>query len=257
MISTASIGSKEEPWPMIANMWDFFSAKGTKTVFVSIGTGSSCLPDLDLCETLGCPLFKLDTPDASQKWEEVKDVLKQRKVSETTSDFAKDAARKWVLPKNIYVESCMPGFSKGTIDNTIPVKPWFELVEAHCRRMGLPEDQIRLDVVKVDASPYEASIFESLWQSGLRPSLLLVNWVSTPDTNLSTLLTAGHLQMLGYSLVAKEGNRYLYYFTDINYYEMCSWETPAKRIENPLLKALAQGIYPGSEGISIQFPLAK
>lgn len=260
MTSTTTIGTSEEPWPIIENTWHFFSEKGTKTVFVSVGTGNSCLPDLDFCETLGCPLLKLDTPDVSQKWEEVKEILKMRKFTETTSDFAKPAAKKWVLAKNIHIETYLPGFYKGTIqsgETQIETKPWFDIVQEHCRRMGLPDDQIRLDVLKIDACAFEASVFESLWQSGFRPSLLLVNWLSTPDSNLNTLLTASHLQMLGYALIAKEGSRYFYYFTDVNYYETCSWETPAKRFENPLMKALAQGIYPGSEGVSIQFPLTK
>jgi hypothetical protein len=260
MISTTTIGSKEEPWPMVENPWDFFSEKGTKTVFLSIGTGSSCLPELDFCETLGCPVLKLDTPEVSQAWDDVKEVLKVRKITDATSEFAKPAARKWVLPKNIHTESCVPGFYTGSVaidGKDIPVKPWFEVVQAQCKRMGLPEDQVRLDVLKIDNSPFESSLLESLWQSGFRPSLLLLNWTSSPDSSLNTLLSAGHLQMLGYALIAKEGTRYLYYFTDVNYYETCSWETPAKRFENPLMKNMAQSIYKGSEGVSIQFPLAK
>jgi hypothetical protein len=245
---------------MVANIWDFFSEKGTKTVFISIGSGSSALPDLDLAETLGCQILKLDAPETSQKWEEVKELLKVRKVTETTSDFAKPASRKWVLPKNIHIESVMPGFYNGTIeDTTIQTKTrcWFDIVQEQCKRIGLADDQLRLDIVKLDSSPYESSILESLWQSGFRPSILLIHWVNSPDSNLSTLLTAGHLQMLGYALVAKEENRFLYYFTDVNYYETCTWETPAKRFENPLLKTLAQSMYPGSKGVSIQFPIAK
>jgi hypothetical protein len=260
MLSLTTIGSKEEPWPMISNVWDFFSEKGTKTVFLSIGTEQSCLPELDFCETLGCPVLKLDTPETSQRWEEVKEILKVRKLTETTSEFAKPASRKWVLPKNLHVESCVPGFHNGTLDvdgKQYIVKNWVELVQSHCKRMGLAEDQLRLDVLKIDNSPFESSILESLWQSGFRPSLLLINWSSSPDSSLNTVLLAGHLQMLGYALVGKEGNRYLYYFTDVNYYETCSWETPAKRFENPLLKNMAESIYPGSEGVSIQFPLAK
>ena len=92
MIQTVSIGAKEEPYPMISNVWDFFSTKGTKTVFVSVGTGKTCVPDLEFAETIGCPILKLDSPEDTQKWQEVKEILKTRKLGESTSDFAKAAA---------------------------------------------------------------------------------------------------------------------------------------------------------------------
>ena len=260
MLTTTAIGSKEEPYPMLGNVWDFFSEKGTKTVFVSVGTGVSCLPDLDFAETLGCPILKLDTPENTEKWNEVKDILKSRKITETTSEFAKAATRKWVLPKNIHTESVVPSFYNGTIQvdgNELKTKPWIDLLKEHCARIGLPEDSIRLDILKVDLCEQTSLVLDSLWQSGFRPSLLLIHWNHGPDADISTVLTAGHLQMLGYAHVAKEGNRYLYYYTDVNYYETCSWETPAKRFENPFVKNLAQAIYPGSEGASIHFPTTK
>jgi hypothetical protein len=260
MLSTTTIGSKEEPYPMIANIWDFFSQKGTKTVFVSIGTGTTCLPDLDLAETMGCPILKLDTPETTAKWEEIKEILKVRKVSETTSEFAKPAGRKWVLPKNLYLESVIPSFYTGTIQTDgveLKTKPWFDIVKEHCARIGLPEDELRLDILKVDLCDQTPMVLDSLWLSGFRPSLLLIHWIHSPDAELQSLLTAAHLQMLGYALVGKENNRFLYYYTDTNYYETCSWETPAKRFENPFVKSLANAIYPGSEGASIHFPTTK
>lgn len=260
MISTTTIGTKEEPYPMIANIWDFFSEKGTKTVFFSVGSGNTCVPDLDFAETIGCPLVKLDTPEFYKKWDEIRDLLKSRKISETTTDFAKPAARKWVLPKNLIVEDCIPSMYDGSIEIngvTIKTRKWVDLVKEHCARIGLSEGELRLDAVKIDSSPFTSLILDSLWQSGFRPSVLLINWIESPDTNTSSLLCAGHLQMLGYALVGKEGNRFLYYYTDTNYYETCSWEQPAKRFENPFVSNLAKAIYPGSTGGSIHFPLAK
>ena len=260
MITTTTIGSKEEPYPMLANVWDFFSTKGTKTVFVSVGTGMDCLPDLDFAETLGCPILKLDTPETTAKWEEIKEILKTRKLTETTSEFAKPAARKWVLPKNIYTESCIPSSYTGTIQvegEEFKTRSWFDLVKEHCAKLGLPDNELRVDILKVDLCEQTPLVLQSLWQSGFRPSLLLIHWIHSPDAELQTLITAAHLQMLGYAHVAKEGNRYLYYYTDTNYYETCSWETPAKRCENPFVKSLANAIYPGSEGASLHFPTTK
>jgi hypothetical protein len=245
---------------MIANIWDFFSEKGTKTVFFSIGSGSTCVPDLDFAETIGCPIVKFDTPDMSEKWNEIKELLKTRKVSETTSEFAKPAARKWILPKNLLIEACIPFLYNGTLEVEgfqVKTRNWLDLIKEHCARLGLSEDSLRLDAVKIDSSPFTNLILDSLWHSGFRPSLLLINWLETPDTSTSSLLCAGHLQMLGYTLVGKEGSRFLYYYTDTNYYETCSWEQPAKRFENPFVSNLAKTIYPGATGGSIHFPLAK
>ena len=257
MITTVSIGAKEEPYPMISNVWDFFSSKGTKTVFVSVGTGKTCVPDLDFAETIGCPILKLDTPEDTQKWVEVKDLLKIRKLGDSTTDFAKPAARKWVLPKNLLVESTIPSFYNGTIETEkgpVTTKSWFELVQGHCKSMGLSNEEFRIDILKVDTTPFQHTVLDSLWQSGLRPSLLLIHWNESPDSDLSTVLTAAHLQMIGYCLAAKEGNRYLYYYTDVNYYETCSWETVATKYENPLMVNLIRSLYPGGAG-GVQFPI--
>jgi hypothetical protein len=199
----------------------------------------------------------LDTPETAQKWEEIKEILKTRKVTETTSDFAKPATRKWVLPKNILTESYLPALYNGTLQidgKEMKTKAWLDILKEHCARLGLPDDEIRLDFLKVDLCEQTPFLLDCLWQSGIRPSLLLIHWNHPPDADITTVLSAGHLQMLGYAHIAKEGNRFLYYYTDVNYYETCSWETPAKRFENPFVKNLAQAIYPGSEGVSIHFP---
>jgi hypothetical protein len=258
MATTTLIGSKEDPYPMIENVWNFFSEKGTKLVFVSVGTGNSCLPDLDFAEMNGCPILKLDTPETSAKWNEVKDILKARKLQETTSEFAKPAMRKWVLPKNLHLQDCIPCSYNGTLVSdgvTLATRSWNDLLKEHCKTIGLEEP--RLDVLKVDKCPLEVLVLTSVIQSGFRPSLLLVNWMTSPDSDVETLNTAAHLQMLGYALVGKEGSKYLYFYTDVNYYETCSWETVAKKFENPLLVNLVQSIYPGSEGVKIHFPVEK
>ena len=260
MVSIKRIGELHEPYPMIENVWDFFSEKGIKTVFVSVGSGKSCLPDLDLAETIGCPLFKLDTGEGATRWNEIKEILKTRKVTETTSEFAKPATRKWVLPRNVTIEECVPSFTSGTIQTeagTVQTKGWHELVKQHCSSMSLGEDSLRIDILKIDQCPHESMVLSSLWASGFRPSLLLIHWNESPDTSTQTVNTAAHIQMLGYALIGKESNRYLYFYTDTNYYEVCSWETVAKRFENPLMVELVKSIYPGSEGTSVSFPLFK
>jgi hypothetical protein len=257
MIPITPIGAKEELYPMIQNPWEFFSEKGLKTVFVSVGTGSSCLPELDIAETLGCPILKLDVPEDSAKWSEIKEILKSRKISDSTSEFAKVASRKWVLPKNLLVESCVPGFAQGSFHDGTAVRPWIQVLQEHCSYLALPEGELRLDLLKVDKTPHQSMILHSLFDAGIRPSLILVNWNEAPDSDLRTTTTAGHLQMLGYALVGKEGTRFLYYYMDVNYYETCSWEGIAKHLENPMMSNLVRSLIPGSSNSGIVFPLEK
>lgn len=259
MIKTTSIGTKDDPYPMVDQIWDFFSSKGTKTVIVSVGSGATCAPELDLVETLGCPILILGTSTDTLKWNESRDLLKTRKIGDATSDFAKPAVRKWVLQKNLMVQEGIPSYGDGTIQSegvSIPMRSWMSLLKDHCKTIGVPDEEIRIDVLKVEAGPFQSLLLESLWQSHMRPSIVLITWRSGPDSDIGDMLSAAHLQMIGYTLAAKEGKKFLYYFTDVNYYETCSWEETAKRFENPFVKKIASSIYPGSEGAGIQFPLS-
>lgn len=258
MTSIVTIGSSEAPYPMVSNVWEFFSEKATKTVFVSVGSGSSCLPDLDIAETLGCPLLKLDLPESASKWVEIQEILKTRKYNETMSEFAKPASRKWVLPKNLHIRTCVPSFGEGTLQihsQPIETKSWTSLITEHCTSLGHPD--VRVDLVKVEPMPFQEVILESLLLQGFRPSLLLVHWNEAPDTSVTTVSVAGHIQMMGYALIGKVENRFLYYYTDVNYYEMCSWERVARHFENPLMHTLLKGLYPGSENVKVQFPISE
>jgi hypothetical protein len=46
--------------------------------------------------------------------------------------------------------------------------------------------------------------------------------------------------MVGYKLLEKIENKYLYYFMDNNYYESCSWEKTT--VDNPLIDAIVESI---------------
>jgi hypothetical protein len=208
-----------ETFPVFRNLWDFFAAKGNKTVFVSIGNSSSPLVELHCSEVLGCKIHLVsDQTEVLNQWTETKDVLKTRKVSETTSEFAKQALKKWVLPQNILF---LPPFTFSSAKST---------VTSLCSSLNVEE---RIDILKIDATT--SILAENLYailHLGYRPGLVLLHWETPPDSTLETTLLAGHLQTIGYGLVTKSKNNYLYYFTDKNLYEMCSWET--NEVANPL-----------------------
>jgi hypothetical protein len=209
-----------ETFPVFRNLWEFFAAKGNKTVFVSIGDSSSPMVELHLSETLGCKVHLFsDQTETQNKWNETKEILKTRKTSEATSEFAKQALKKWVLPQNILLSSSPFTFSSAKSS-----------IVSICSNLSLEE---RIDILKIDTTT--ASLAESLYailHLGYRPGLVLIHWETSPDSTLETTLLAGHLQNIGYGLVTKSKNNYLYYFTDKNLYEMCSWET--NEVANPL-----------------------
>jgi hypothetical protein len=225
--------SEKEIFPVFRNLWDFFAAKGNKTVFVSVGNSCSPLVELHFSETLGCKIHVInDKPEEVQKWEDIKEALKTRKVTEESSEFVKQAVKKWVLPQNV-----VPTLGNFTFANAK------SMIGTICSSLEQP----RIDVLKVntDVSTMASTLY-SLFHYGYRPGLLLLHWETSPDSTLETTLLAGHIQNIGYGLVSKFENNYLYMFTDKNVYEMCSWET--LDAPNPLVAKLYESFLVKNQG---------
>ena len=112
------VGKKgSNPLPMLEKLWEFYTSKGIKTVFVSVGTSSSPLGELEIAETLGCPLHIVEYNEENlNKWSKVQDILKSRKDLLEPYDFTNEVINKWILPKNIRISNNLPFFYKGTID---------------------------------------------------------------------------------------------------------------------------------------------
>ena len=111
-------------------------------------------------------------------------------------------------------------------------EPMFDWVKTLCFGMGLTET--RIDILKIDlGNGDERAVLYAILDAGFRPSTLMVNWSEMPDTNVPISLMAGHLQNMGYQLLAKEESKFLYYFTDRDWYMSCSWEDTT--CPNPLI----------------------
>jgi hypothetical protein len=216
--------NESETFPVFRNLWDFFAAKGNKTIFVGIGTGPSPLVELHFSESLGCKLHIFEEEEENcKKWKETQDILKTRKTNDSTSDFAKPAQKKWVLPQNIVIHPSMPTFSS---------------LKSIVSSLGENE---RIDILKLECSTAKtAEVLYSVLHNGYRPGILLIHWETSPDSTLETTLLAGHMQNIGYGLVTKNKNNYLYYFTDKNLYEMCSWEV--SEVANPLVAKILESV---------------
>lgn len=229
-----------DPFPIVDNIWNMFARKGNKTVFLSIGASKSCLPDLELAETLGCPFHVVPTSAAERaQWEEVAASLKARsRPADARHEFSAGAEEKWILPKNFRVGSALPWWLEGTValsGETIHARPFFDVVQDMSRAMNLPET--RLDILKVDVGAgLERAILMAMLEHNLRPAILMVRWSYAPDENVPTSITAGHLQNSGYSLIHRIDDKFLYFFTDQDLYMTCSWEDMTAA--NPLVKQL-------------------
>ena len=230
---------------MLDRSWDIFSTKGIRTVFVSVGNSKSVLPDLDIAEGLGCPInhVALNEGEAAA-WAEVSAILKERKREDTASPFSVGAETKWILPKNVRPQGTLPWWSNGTVylSGGVQVKSQSvgDFAESICKAMKVKDNVVRMDVLKVDtvaAAPgLERAVLGAVLNAGFRPAVVLVHWSERPNVGLATTVAAGNLQNCGYRLMSTVGNKFLYYFTDDDMYQLCSWEETT--CQNPLMHEL-------------------
>lgn len=227
------VGEKSsDPFPILDRIWDIYAGKGIRTVFLTVGASKSVLPDLEIAESLGCPLNVVTLNEAEKgSWSEVAYILKERKREDSASPFSLGAETKWILPKNLRMQEAVPWWENGTIDisgcvsRTQTVR---DVMQSIATTMKLKDNANRIDILKIDtvasAPGFEKGLLAALLSAGYRPSIILVRWSQMPDVELSTTLAAGHLQNSGYSLIGKIDNKFLYYYTDEDLYQFCSWE---------------------------------
>lgn len=233
-----------DPFPMLDRSWDIFSAKGIRTVFLSIGNSKSVAADLDIAEGLGCPINHVALNQAeAAAWVEVSSILKERKREETAQPFSAGAESKWILPKNVRPQETLPWWSTGTVDlsgGSVKTQAVTRFVESICTTMKVKDNVVRIDVLKVDtvaAAPgLERGIIGAVLNAGFRPAVVLVHWSESPNVGLATTVAAGNLQNCGYRLISKVDNKFLYYFTDDDMYQLCSWEETS--CQNPLMSEI-------------------
>ena len=249
----SKVGEKGgETFPILDHIWDIFGTKGIRTVFLTIGSSKVALPDLEIAENLGCPLNIVALNEAEKGlWTEVSGVLKERKREATANPFSAGAESKWILPKNVRISDTLPWWENGTIDISglvIKTQKFSDYMQGISSTMKIKDNLTRIDILKIDtafsAPGLERSILAAVLNAGYRPAIILVRWTSMPDTELSATIAAGHLQNSGYALLGKEENKFLYYFSDEDLYQICSWEgvTTSNPITTEILAAAKKTI---------------
>ena len=230
-----------DAFPILDRIWDMYSGKGIRTVFLSVGSSKVALADLEIAESLGCPLNVVALNEAEKaSWAEVSAILKERKRNPTASPFSVAVETKWILPKNLRVHDTLPWWENGTIDLsgvTTRTQKIGQFMQDISTTMKLKDNANRIDILKIDtvssAPGLERPLLSAMLNAGYRPSIILVRWSEMPDVDLSTTLAAGHLQNSGYNLFGKVDNKFLYYYADNDLYQICSWEGIVKN--NPIV----------------------
>lgn len=211
-----------EEIPFLKDLWSFFSSKGVKTNFFSVNPDASFILDLDICESLGCPVRVLtNRANIEAKWSIIAATLKARAIAPENAnlDWLEGIQKRWILPRNLVVKRTE--------------FQWSTLATEAAATEGN-----RVDMLKIEGSQEEERAFlYSLTDGGFRPGVVLVRYTYDPDENVPSMLIAGHLQMIGYRLVECKGPWFLYLFEDTCFYDSCSWRTTT--CQNPLSKYIA------------------
>jgi hypothetical protein len=237
------IGEKgSNPLQILDKLWEFYSQKGIKTVFVSLGTSTSPLAELEIGEILGCPIHIVEPSDSKRElWNTVFEILKSRKRQLTDENtFTQEVENKWVLPKKVRVSNKLPFFFNGSLElsgNVLETLDWNTYIEDICKNMNISP---RVDILNIQLGSLEESVLYSFTNTCFRPGLIMISYTNTPDTNLLTTQAAGHLQNIGYQLIGKHENNFLYLYNDKNVYEYASYEN--KNVENPLLSEILKSV---------------
>ena len=155
-------------------------------------------------------------------------------------DFTNEVVNKWVLPKNVRISNKLPHFFNGTIElsgNVIETVSLNTYVESICASMNILKENARVDLLNIQlGNELEQSVLYTFLNNCYRPGFIIINYTYNPDSHLLSTMVAGHLQNIGYTLIATEDSKFLYVFNDKNAYEYCSYEQ--KYIDNPLIEEI-------------------
>lgn len=217
MNSTVSvIGNEAEQWVTIKNLTGFFSNKLDGCIFVSIGkSNSSLIVDAEISEMIGGYLYLIPTTEEEYCYMNAfKSIFNGDEISYNIPDKE--------LISNRMIDSDL--IKVNNVDNS------FHTI----REIG------HIDICKIDSDTYGRSAIFNILDAGYRPSIIMVYFKSSPDDNIASQITAGHIQNTGYILLGKHNNTYVYYFVDDCIYDYCRWSRPTHK--NPLMIELTSQI---------------
>lgn len=218
--------SKEEPspftvnkeglgnYPALTHLFQFFQPRTSSIVLWSFGFGFGGV-ETDVVESTGANIHIFDArPEAKERYDTALRVLTTHEVLPTDDEWVSTLKDKWVLKKRFNYHTELPWSFSGTIDLS-GVNTTFQKINT--------ETTPRVDLCKIDYPLLTYDIVHMLLNKGFRPGILYIRWDEHPDMSTQAMLSAGHLQNCGYTLVSEVDGYFLYRFIDECVYEYCSW----------------------------------
>ena len=267
------INVQSDPWPILKDMWKFFSGNAGNIRVLSVTSNENILADLRIAEKVGAQLTVcVPTDDAVAFWGDVKEILKDRTKSPLLSKNPTytEIAKCWVLTTRVSVHKGLPSVWSGSVDvtkdvvTTVPVVvddvpvdsapldsapldsapvDSAHVVSATTTTTTTPTPLLKLDdilvnsytdIVKIDSPGTERFVLNNLMEYGLRPALIFVRWEHNPDEDLRLHAAAATLVNHGYSLVGRVGEKYLYHYNDKAFYNLSKYSVPSEK--NPMVE---------------------
>ena len=250
-------------WPILNDMWSFFSGNAGNISVLSVNSTKDVIPDLKLAEKVGAKLTVcVPTDERVEYMNDVKIVLKERGKSTLLS---KDASfpiisKCWVLSNRVSIVKGIPGAFNGSAEivlkerdlsgntadlsgNTADLSGNTADLSGNLPKVTVPvvdvfsltEDNY-FDIIKIDFPGQERVILSGLLEAGMRSSLILVRWSKSPNKDKQTRAAAATLQNHGYTLLSVVDGKYLYHYNDKPFYNLCDWETPS--MKNPMVEKI-------------------
>jgi len=218
--STQTIQDGDIEVPSVGALYDFFAPRTKSIVVWSVGFRYGGL-EATIAESTGAKIQIFDCTEFSKEnYQIFERILTTHETQEGDLPWAEKLSNIWILPDSTTFHSYLPSSYTGTLqdkDLTIHLK---EVTEE------------RVDICKIDLGDYTPTYLYEFLNRGYRPGLLWVNWPAHPDESSMTMAAAGHLQNLGYRLLASINNYFVYIFVDECMYEICSWNTTT--VSNPM-----------------------
>jgi hypothetical protein len=251
-------------WPILKDMWSFFSGNAGNIQILSVTTNTDTIPDLKLAEKVGGKLTVCTpTDDGVSLWNDIKVVLKERTKSTLIQNNPAytNVAKCWVLSNRVTVVKGLPAVYSGSID--IPCVCTSDLSGSDLSGSDLSGADLSgadlsdldlsgctistplvkidsiatnyyFDIVKIDIPSYERFVLNNLFEYGMRPSLLMVRWENDPDSEPIVRAAAATLVNHGYSLLNCVDGKYLYHYNAKPFYNIVSWSKPT--LKNPMIE---------------------
>jgi hypothetical protein len=223
----------------------FFEKNIMRSVGVFVGV-EDWTQDMSILESYAMPVAVCDPLNHAPEWREAVETKRAKLMDWLNYLKAKGMGHYFVNPRMIGVSRKFPGHASGARDvedpsgnkESVPIATWDSLLaEANELRGKAKAEEPYFALCRIFVPHHEVEVISSLLATHHRPSILYVRWSQNPDDSQLLTETAGHLQTVGYRLLAIRNSYFLYQYTGKDLYSCCSWTEPS--MGHPLVTMFA------------------